>query len=468
MNSSNEDQELDNQALDGRLRETLGPAPTPDFNAWQQKHSDALATLLPVRTQPQTTTSNWRLTVIAIKSLAASLLVICSLAWLFSGGVNIPATAFADEIPGIDNVQTMSWTDIYYIRFTSKDGQRTWIQEDQRKTVYRHPGQSRETRFDQYGNPVMITITDLRAGRSLVLDIKEKKATLKLPVGPRFDRTPFAWVGDLIRDRQTGSELTRVQSISILGKREIDKKQVNTVRAITRNSEYAADNQTDFFFNPESRQLVGILDDAACSSGEANPGYAHIPFDPDTAIDRSTPAEKSWSKMIPVGRLTKEISLAPSGNSSDFSLDVPSGYALEKLAQPTVTEEEMVSFLGASARFNNNRFPDSPHVTFDSGHFNAASGKLEREQTAGEKELITIRDRILMREIFVPPLKKFEEDHTVAKSFHYVGSGVIVGQSDRLVAWYKLRSSNKYRAIYGDLSVKDIAESDLPLSTASK
>jgi len=64
----------------------------------------------------------------------------------------------------------------------------------------------------------------------------------------------------------------------------------------------------------------------------------------------------------------------------------------------------------------------------------------------------------------VPLLSTSHYFRLVPDSFHDVGSGVEVGQGDRLVCWYKLRDKETYRAIYGDFSVKDLTESDLPLS----
>ena len=64
------------------------------------------------------------------------------------------------------------------------------------------------------------------------------------------------------------------------------------------------------------------------------------------------------------------------------------------------------------------------------------------------------------------PTGHFVEDHTVEKSFRYLGKGVKLGDKDRIVCWYKLKDAkdaNTYRVVYGDLSVKDVAPEDLPL-----
>jgi hypothetical protein len=52
--------------------------------------------------------------------------------------------------------------------------------------------------------------------------------------------------------------------------------------------------------------------------------------------------------------------------------------------------------------------------------------------------------------------------HMGLKDKHYAGSGVKVGEADKAVFWYLPDGSDTYRVIYGDLSVKDVAEGDLP------
>ena len=44
-----------------------------------------------------------------------------------------------------------------------------------------------------------------------------------------------------------------------------------------------------------------------------------------------------------------------------------------------------------------------------------------------------------------------------------MGKGVNLGDQNRIVCWYKLKDSDTYRAVYGDLSVKDIGADELPL-----
>ena len=61
------------------------------------------------------------------------------------------------------------------------------------------------------------------------------------------------------------------------------------------------------------------------------------------------------------------------------------------------------------------------------------------------------------------PVGRFIKDNTVRDSFRYVGVGVKLGAADRIVCWYKLKTTDKYRAVFGDLTVRDVAPKELPL-----
>jgi hypothetical protein len=61
------------------------------------------------------------------------------------------------------------------------------------------------------------------------------------------------------------------------------------------------------------------------------------------------------------------------------------------------------------------------------------------------------------------PLLQFVEDQTAPDSFHYVGAGAKVGQADRIVCWFITRATAEHRAVFGDLSIRDVTSSELPL-----
>ncbi|MFI5456560.1 MAG: hypothetical protein ACHRXM_14020 [Isosphaerales bacterium] len=438
---------LHEEGWESRLRADLGEPPLPDFEAWRARHADALAAL--DRSQPSRSHPYRRILMISSRWIAASLLLTLGLFWVRSEGTLGP-NAFAGTIPGVDDPKTLTWTTTYYARVTSVDGRRTWLQPERRLHAYRHPGQYRETLLDETGQPRIVEITDVRAGRTLVLDLKDKKAVLKAPVGQLDGRGPFTWVGEALRDRIVAKSL-RVKSVSLRGQKEIDKTRANVVRAMIDRGDDQGYARHDFLFDDNSKRLVAIW----------------IPnqndFDLETAPERNQPAEKQFSSWFPVAYWEHEIVVDPKLDATDFSLDPPAGYAYQAVAKPTITEEEMVAFLGAAARFNEGVFPDSPYAAFDQARFNAASIKVAAAQTPAERELIQLHDKFLTREVYRAPVLQFVEDHTQAGSFHYVGAGAKVGQANRLLCWYTTQRATKPRAVFGDLSVRDVSPSELPL-----
>jgi outer membrane lipoprotein-sorting protein len=50
----------------------------------------------------------------------------------------------------------------------------------------------------------------------------------------------------------------------------------------------------------------------------------------------------------------------------------------------------------------------------------------------------------------------------IVDKYHYAGKGVKLGDAEKAIFWYQPEGVEKYRVIYGDLSVKDVALEDLP------
>ena len=132
-----------------------------------------------------------------------------------------------------------------------------------------------------------------------------------------------------------------MKSIELVGTKPYGTGKANVFRAAFRSEEgeeYVVDN-SDFWIDAASKQLVAIH----------NPGSDT--FDPATAADRDHPAEKEWSFGEVAGAIESEIVLNAKLVPELFSLDPPAGFELETVARPTVTEDEMVEYLGAAATF---------------------------------------------------------------------------------------------------------------------
>jgi hypothetical protein len=56
----------------------------------------------------------------------------------------------------------------------------------------------------------------------------------------------------------------------------------------------------------------------------------------------------------------------------------------------------------------------------------------------------------------------FVQQLAAESNWHYVGQDAKYGDVGKAIFWYRPESSETYRVIYGDLSVKDVSVEDLP------
>jgi outer membrane lipoprotein-sorting protein len=145
------------------------------------------------------------------------------------------------------------------------------------------------------------------------------------------------------------------------------------------------------------------------------------------------------------------------------SMEVPAGYTMKDIAIHIIevpapdnhlsnaTEEDLVESLRIWAEIIlDGAFPDA----IGTDHF------LKQAAPLGSK-LASLRlphsegDQFLKGMIF---LQKFE----FGGKWGYAGKGVKLGDAEKIILWYQPQGSQTYRAIYGDLSVKDVTPDNLP------
>jgi len=64
-------------------------------------------------------------------------------------------------------------------------------------------------------------------------------------------------------------------------------------------------------------------------------------------------------------------------------------------------------------------------------------------------------------------MASFANEYTAGGRFRYLGAGVKLGSADRIVLFYRLKRTGTYRAVYGDLTVKDVKPEDPVRTNAS-
>ncbi len=141
-----------------------------------------------------------------------------------------------------------------------------------------------------------------------------------------------------------------------------------------------------------------------------------------------------------------------------FSMDVPEGYKVQQdstLDLHAGTEEAFIEGLRLLAeRFNNGRFPDGVAVEDYLKQLPDVATQFQEMDLSSEEQIAlgqTIQNYLLFTRFF-----RGEGEWT------YQGQGVMLGEAETPIFWYRPKDSETYRVIYGDLHVEEAAVENLP------
>ncbi len=441
---------IDDNELDKALAEAFAPPPVANFDAWQKHHPDALAYLNP---QQNTTISKKRRVMSrTIIFAAAALVLLCVWLGLSDFGTRGHGNSvFAQVLEQIEKAKTITWKTYFYEHMSSKDGKNTWANTEVVEHAYKAPGLYREVRFDKNRQVKTVRIRDYIHGRKLTYSLEEKKATIEEIVPDANPSGPFACYQEKLKE----------SNLQWIGKQKTATGEVNVFRNAFRDHLNERDWSIDFWIDSKTKQLVAAYQPGADIYDHEN--------DP---VRNNLPGEKAWSCDI-MGGGTCDITYNVALDDSLLSLEPPEGYTVEIKQRDRITEKEMIDYLGILADFNDKTFPDQALTTpFNlMSKINRALRKQTEELTAAERKLLDTDERYSGRfgTMTNAPILVFfawDPDSIVKNSFRYLGKGVKLGDKDRIVCWYKLKDAKDqktYRAVYGDLSVKDVLPEELPL-----
>ncbi len=348
--------------------------------------------------------------------------------------------SFAETAKTIHKAETVTWTGTTYTRFHSQDGKRTWLQAGPREEfAYRAPNLYRCTRFDEEGNVRWVEIVDNASNRALRLDMNLKTATSSEPINNYSGSSgPFAWVTTILEG----------EPVELVGQREVNGGTANVFRHHRERMPHK--ESVDIWLDTKTKQLVGFSDPGADL------------FDPTTVADRNHPAEETYSKGQMAGLIGGNIVFNPELDAELFSLTPPDGFEImQEPLRPTVTEEELIEWLGVTAHVNGGQFGDT-YRGIDLDRHNEIGSKKKADRTEAEQRFLDVSVKHMMNGNGVV-MAAFANEYAVDGRFRYLGKGVTLGTAERIVCFYKLKSTGTFRAVYGDLTVKDVAPEDLPL-----
>ena len=149
------------------------------------------------------------------------------------------------------------------------------------------------------------------------------------------------------------------------------------------------------------------------------------------------------------------------------SMEVPAGYTMKDIAIHIIevpapdnhlsnaTEEDLVESLRIWAEIIlDGAFPDAigtDHFIKQAAPLGYKMASLRLPVSEGEQLFFKFQKGMIF-------LQKFE----FGGKWGYAGKGVKLGDAEKIILWYQPQDSQTWRVIYGDLSVKDVAEENLP------
>lgn len=264
--------------------------------------------------------------------------------------------------------------------------------------------------------PTITMIIDIQAEKMLHLESSEKGAMYIDIKGPLQEGTRSFL--KFIRDT-----LTRVQASPDFQAKELPKKEF------------------------DGKTLIGFL------SKGPNENIT-IWADPRTALPVRIEMEIAHQRM-----LLKNFQFDIPVDDSLVSMEIPAGYKIRESSMDlnNPTEQDFVKILEFWAKvILDGQFPDA----IGTQDFMKLIGPLQQkmgQEGVSQEEAMRMGESYARGMLF---LQLFEL-HGKGTS-HYAGKGVKFGDAGKAVFWYKFKEAKTWRVIYGDMSVKDVAEEDLP------
>ena len=174
--------------------------------------------------------------------------------------------------------------------------------------------------------------------------------------------------------------------------------------------------------------------------------------DPETALPIRIEQVSGQMKVI-----CKNVKFDVPMDESLFSMKVPEEYKLQQteLDLQGSTEEDFIEGLRIMAEvFGNGQFPESVALEDYLKQTPAIMKKCE-ELGLSEQEQTELGLKLQNYLLFLRFFKGQGQ-------WHYAGAGVKLGDTETAIFWYQPEGSETWRVIYGDLSVKDVPEEELP------
>jgi hypothetical protein len=390
--------------LDDALEEVIGSEKSKaDFERWKQEHPEAVGMLTSRagRASAAVGPQNiWRIIMKSriMKAAAAAVIIIAAVAVIHS--LMGGTVTFADVIEPILKARTV----IFDFLIGEEEGNPVMneivVGSRVRRTISNLPG--------------MTQIIDMETGKMLALNDVDKTAVYVDIKGKLQEMTR----GYIEFVRQVLMELKDNPDVKELGEQEID-----------------------------GRKAIGF-------SGRGNNNQElKIWADPKTAIPIRVELRLGREFFVVLKNFKFDVPI----EDSQVSMDVPPGYILQEGVVDFTkgTEEDFIESLRIWAEvLLDGNFPDVVSTEQYMKNVPLLGEKLVQSGLSDEE--VGKVGMIFPRGMFFLQLLETDGKYT------YAGKGVKLGDAEKAIFWYRPEGAEKYRVIYGDLSVKEVSKENLP------
>jgi outer membrane lipoprotein-sorting protein len=409
---------------------------------------------------------------IARISVAAAVLVGLSIVLLQAMPRPLGGRAYAADLSAaqtqVEGAKTATWQVSYYQRFVGAGGVGSrWLRckNEEHRYAYKAPGLYRRENLGEDGEVTSVSIEDVANRAKLEINHKTKTATLTYLVESSYHpRGPFV---KYLEPMQRGD-------LQSLGKEDVAGRPANGFRCGLYNRATSSNHNLDFWLDAATKRLV-LCQDPGRDLFDTSEVVRDTTWDPNSVntieYRGTTFTTARDGGEVDVGHIIREIAFDVELDESLFELEPPEGYAFKTVESPSITEQDVIEFMGIVADYFDKTFPDRmPNFIEGSSEelerFRRAQQAVLTRRGASPAEIKLVEAMHSRWQTGIPgpgPMQIFITQQIAKRSWKYLGKGVKLGDRDRMICWYRPRDSRSYHVVYGDLSVKDVAPEDLPL-----
>jgi outer membrane lipoprotein-sorting protein len=281
--------------------------------------------------------------------------------------------------------------------------------------LYAEPVRMRQTNHEQGG----IVISDFQQGKIVTLMPAQNKAVIVELENMPKDQSNFNMFSEIRKHIQEAQQ-TQDESVQFLG-----EKKINGLTVIGYHVQKPAVDIT-VWADPQTKLPVEMTN----TSGPTTYTMTDIVF--DVELDESL-----------------------------FDLEIPDGYTVRTMqvdaSEPT--EKDLIELFRIWAENMDGNLPSALKMN-SIMEFLQYQRKKMKEQGIEPTENVMLEQQKTIQKMsrggmFVQALPS-ESD------WHYAGKDIKFGNAEKPIFWYKPEGSETYRVIYGDLSIKSVAQENLP------